>query len=273
MRNFAALASLGALLWLAQPALAAPITYDCQARMTRVWTVPPPAEGDTHPWQCAVPTGKTPAGVHWQRHSLEYCRLSVNVYDQAIAAARRMAKSHKPHTWLVLMDADETVIDNSLFERERTLCGGEIKDAQWRSWVRDQMAPDVPGAAAFTHAVHKLGGLVGIVTNRSQDQDGPTRVTLKNAGIWFDYEIGMTGDHSDKVERWRGAETALTTKAAGRPIAVMWLGDQVTDLAILDKHGKLVRAMNENDRGDGIGNYLFLLPNPMYGGWMKNPDR
>lgn len=273
MRNFAVSASLGALLALAQPALAAPITYDCQARMTRVWTVPPPAPGDANPWQCAAPTAKTPAGVHWQRNSLEYCRLSVNVYDEALAAAQRIARTHRPHSWLVLMDADETVIDNSLFERERQMCGGAFKDPQWRGWVKAGLAADVPGAAAFTDAVHTLGGLVGIVTNRSADQDALTRATLKKAGIRFDYEVGMTGDHSDKTERWRGAETALTTKAGGRPVAVMWLGDQVTDLAILDGHGKLLRAMNENDRGDGIGNQLFLLPNPMYGGWTDNPDR
>jgi len=121
--------------------------------------------------------------------------------------------------------------------------------------------------------VHKLGGLVGIVTNRTADQDDLTKATLKKAGIRFDYEIGMTGDHSDKTERWRGAETSLTTKAAGRPVAVMWLGDQVTDLAILDTHGRLLRAMNQSDRGDGVGTYLFLLPNPMYGGWQDNPDR
>jgi len=273
MRIFVGFASLGALLWLAQPALAAPITYDCQARMTRVWAIPPPGAGESNPWQCTAPTGKTPAGVHWLRNSLEYCRLTVNVYDEALAAARRLAKTHRPHRWLVLMDADETVLDNSLFERERERCGGKIEDSQWRNWVKAALAPDVPGAAAFTQGVHKLGGLVGIVTNRAREQDDVTKATLKKAGIWFDYEIGMTGDHSDKVERWRGAEAALTTKAYGRPIAAMWLGDQVTDLAILDKRGRLVRAMNQADRGDGIGDHLFLLANPMYGGWAGNPDK
>ncbi len=135
------------------------------------------------------------------------------------------------------------------------------------------MASDVPGAAAFTNAVHRLGGLVGIVTNRAVADDDLTKATLKKAGIWFDYEIGMTDGHADKTDRWRGAETALTTKADGRPVAVMWLGDQVTDLAVLDSHGKLLRAMNQGDAGDGIGDHLFLLANPMYGGWMDNPDR
>jgi 5'-nucleotidase (lipoprotein e(P4) family) len=273
MRNIAVLAGLCALFLLAQPAPAAPLTYDCQARMARVETVPPVAAGDANPWQCTAPTGKTPAGVHWQRSALEYCRIAVNIYDQALAAAARLAKTHKPHRWLVLMDADETVLDNSLFDRERAHCGGEVKDEQWRSWVRAEMAPAVPGAVEFTNAVHRLGGLVGIVTNRAEDQDEITRATLKKAGIWFDYETGMSGDHSDKLERWLQAEAALTTKRYGRPVAVMWLGDQMTDLAILDRHGRPARAMSQKDRGDGTGKYLFLLPNPMYGGWMGNPDR
>jgi 5'-nucleotidase (lipoprotein e(P4) family) len=273
MRNFAFSMSLGALVLLAQPALAAHLTYDCQSRMTRAVAIPPSAEGDANPWQCKAPVTKTPPAIHWLRNSLEYCRIAVNVYDEALAAAAHIARTHKPHRWIVMMDADETVLDNSLFERERRVCGGEFKDAQWRSWVRANLANDVPGAAGFTEGVHRLGGLVAIVTNRSVDDDALTRAALKKAGIEFDYEIGMTGDHSDKTDRWRGAEAVLTTKANGRPIAAMWIGDQVSDLAVLDKRGQLLRAMRQSDRGGGIGTFLFLLPNPMYGGWASNPDR
>jgi predicted secreted acid phosphatase len=54
---------------------------------------------------------------------------------------------------------------------------------------------------------------------------------------------------------------------------VLWLGDQITDLAVLDRRGAILRAMSQKDAGSGIGSYLFVLPNPMYGGWMDNPDR
>lgn len=259
----------------AQPALAAPLTYDCKARMTSVPVIPPIAAGDASPWQCLKPNAKPPLGVHWQRNALEYCRIAVNVYDQALAAAQRMAKRYGKGKWIVVMDADETVIDNSLFERERLSCGGEFKDEMWRSWVGASMAPDVPGAAAFTNAVHALGGYVAIVTNRSADQDAITQATLKKAGIWFDYEIGVSGKDNDKTERWRGVKTAIGARFGGKPRVVMWIGDQVTDLAILDKAGRIERAMSQDDSGTGatgIGDYLFLLPNPMYGNWQKNPN-
>lgn len=258
---------------IAAPASAAPISYDCQARMTRVETIPPVAPGDTSPWQCAAPAGKPGSATHWQRNSLEYCRLTLSAYDEALRAAQLLAKHNKRNQWIVLMDADETVIDNSLFERERLSCGGEFQDAQWESWVAASMARDVPGAAAFTNAVHRLGGLVGIVTNRKVSDDAVTQATLKQNGIWFDYEIGMA-DTSDKTVRWKGAVAALKKKFGGNPRAVMWLGDQVTDLAILDKTGAILRAMNQKDSGAGIGGgHVFLLPNAMYGNWMDNPSQ
>lgn len=264
-------ASLGAALLTAQPAPAAPLSYDCQAHMTRVETIPPVAPGDSDPWQCLAPTGKPAGATHWQRNSLEYCRLTTSVYDDALAAARRMAKMHKRGQWIVLLDADETVLDNSLFERERNLCGSKFADAQWESWVHANMARDVPGAALFTSSVHRMGGLIGIVTNRVAADDAGTQFTLKNAGIWFDYEIGMA-DTSDKTSRWQGAVAALAHKVGGHPKAVMWLGDQISDFPILDGKGNILRAMTQQDAGAGIGAYLFLLPNPMYGGWMGNPD-
>ena len=265
-----AAASLGAVLALAQPAHAAPLTYDCQAHMTRVETVPPVAAGDSDPWQCPMPTAKASGATHWQRNALEYCRLTVNVYDDALRAARRMAKTHRRRQWIVIMDADETVLDNSLFEREGDMCQKKYSDAEWESWVHADMARDVPGAAAFTQAVHRLGGLIAIVTNRSAADDANTQRTLRTNGIWFDYEIGKA-DTSDKTARWQGAVAALRQKFGGHPRAVMWFGDQVTDLPVLDAKGAILRAMSQKDTAEPLGTFRFLLPNPMYGNWQANP--
>jgi 5'-nucleotidase (lipoprotein e(P4) family) len=254
----------------AQPALGAPLTYDCQARMTRVEIIPPVATGDGDPWQCAVPTTKASGATHWQRNSLEYCRLTVNVYDDALGAARRMAASHRRKQWIVIMDADETVLDNSLFEREGDMCQKKYSDAEWESWVKADMARDVPAAALFTQAVHRLGGLIAIVTNRSAADDEITRHTLSLNNIWFDYEIGKA-DVSDKTTRWRGAVAALGHKFGGHPKAMMWLGDQITDLAIVDRKGAILRAMSQKDTAEPLGAFRFLLPNPMYGNWQGNP--
>ena len=270
--RFLVAASLGAALSAAQPAIAAPLTYDCRAHITRVEIVPPVAAGDSDPWQCRKPSAKASSATHWFRNALEYCRLAVNIYDEALRAARRMAATHRRHQWIVIMDADETVLDNSLFERERNRCGGEFKDAQWESWVRADMAGAVPGAAAFTRAVHQMGGLIAIVTNRIAADDDITRQALTRNGIVFDFEAGMR-ESFDKFARWRAAETELAQTFGGHPRGVMWIGDQMTDLAVTTRKGTMIRAMSQKDEGHGFGRSLFILPNPMYGGWADNPDR
>jgi 5'-nucleotidase (lipoprotein e(P4) family) len=267
---FPALAAFFMAIAFAAQAPAAPLSYDCQTRLTRVEIIPPPAPGDAKAWQCPIPTAKPGSATHWQRNSLEYCRLTLSVYDGALRAAQRLAKRYKRRQWIVLMDADETVLDNSLFDRERDACGGDVQDAQWESWVAASMARDVPGAAAFANAVHQLGGLVAIVTNRRASDDAITRTDLSRNHIWFDYEIGMA-DIADKTLRWRDAVTALKTKFGGEPKAALWVGDQVTDLAILGRKDEILRAMTQKDTGAGIGVNLFLLPNPMYGNWQASP--
>jgi 5'-nucleotidase (lipoprotein e(P4) family) len=272
--RFVLFSLLAATLWstatCAQPA--SPLTYDCQAYLTRVDQIPPVAPGDAAPWQCMTPTLPTSTATHWQRTALEYCRLTTGVYDTALAAARRMAATHRRRQWIVIMDADETVIDNTLFERERDHCGGPVHDAQWESWVHAAIARDVPGAAIFTQQVHRMGGLVAIVTNRAAADDTITQDVLRRIGVWFDAEAGMT-DMADKTARWRDAVATLTAKFGGRPVPVMWLGDQITDLAVTGRRGDILRAMTQHDSGDGIGRTRFLLPNAMYGNWSANPDR
>ena len=270
---------VAALAWLGfvQVAAAAPPTpaaYDCQARMAERPKVQSPPAGDENPWQCPAPHNqKLSSALHWFRDTLEYCRLTTSVYAAALRAAYRQAVRHGPNGWIVFMDADETVLDNSLYEYERERCGAHFSTSTWAKWIKAGVAGAIPGAAAFTQTVHTLGGLVAIVTNRDTGNDAVTRTNLKTLGIWFDYEIGRTeGEPSEKSQRWRDAVAILAQRVGGSPKPVMWLGDQVTDLPILDAQGHIVRAMSQHDAGKFIGSRYFLIPNPVYGDWSKNPE-
>ncbi|MEJ1967748.1 MAG: hypothetical protein WDN03_03785 [Rhizomicrobium sp.] len=94
-----------------------------------------------------MPTiSKPPSAVRWQRNSLEYCRLTVSVYDAALRAARRLAQTHRRRQWVVLMDADETVIDNiAVRARTRTPATGNSR-------TRNGKAGSRPGSRATCRA-------------------------------------------------------------------------------------------------------------------------
>lgn len=251
-----------------------PAGFDCQARITGETPVPPPAAGNADAWQCSATTHhKLLTAEHWMRDSLEYCRIATSTYQNAADAARRAAATHPRGSWVVFLDADETVLDNSLYERERERCGQSFSDSSWKAWLRAGIAADVPGAAAFTQTVHRLGGYVAIVTNRDARIDPTTRANLTHLAIWFDYETGQPhGQPHDKTGRWKKALTVLSAKAHRSLVPVMWVGDQVTDFGIVGEHGQILRAMNEKDPGRGVGVRYFLIPNPIYGGWTKTPE-
>jgi 5'-nucleotidase (lipoprotein e(P4) family) len=253
---------------------AQPSAFDCQARISADTPAPAPAAGETDSWQCTSPSHKRlTTGEHWFRDSLEYCRIATSTYQSAVNAARRAAAAHGRGHWVVFMDADETVLDNSLYERERERCGENFSNASWLKWLSAGIAAEIPGAAAFTQTVHRLGGSVAIVTNRDSSLDAATQANLKHLGIWFDYEIGHTaGQPDDKTSRWKGALAALRARTHRKIVPVMWVGDQVTDFGILDSRGVIVRAMSERDAGAAIGERYFLIANPIYGGWTGNPE-
>ena len=251
-----------------------PAAFDCHARMTDIGTVPLPKPGETHPWQCTSSARhKFTKALDWFRDSLEYCRIATTAYQDATRAAYRDAVRYGSKNWIVFLDADETVLDNSLYERERERCGETFSEASWQKWLKAGIARSVPGAAAFTQTVHALGGLVAIVTNRDASIDPVTRANLKTDGIWFDYETGRPhGTPHGKAARWRAAGASLAHSTGGAPKAVIWVGDQVTDFPHLDAQGHIVGAMNQGDAGQGIGQRFFLIPNPIYGNWTKNPE-
>ena len=266
--------ALSALLITPASAKSVAQSYDCQARISSTQTVPTPQPGETDTWQCATPDyTKVSLGLHWFRDSLEYCGAAMSAYQSATRAAHQAASKYGPKGWIVIMDADETVLDNSLYTREREACGTEYSTTTWAKWIKAPDARDIPGAAEFTQSVHALGGLVAIVTNRDAADDATTQLNLKAMGIWFDYEIGQAaGTPSDKVTRWNGAVAALAKSTHRSPKPVIWVGDQVTDMPILDSKGKILRAMSQKDEGKGIGERFFVIPNPTYGGWAGNPQ-
>ena len=53
------------------------------------------------------------------RDSAEHRALFLQVYREATEHVEREAATRAPGTWAVVLDADETVIDNSLYQLER----------------------------------------------------------------------------------------------------------------------------------------------------------
>lgn len=211
---------------------------------------------------------RLPNEVKWFRTAAEYRALTRQTYEIATSRLLELSRGLPNQGWAVILDADETVLDNSEYQRRRSMVDSGYTEATWAAWVNERAAPAVPGAPEFTRAVHTAGGRIAIVTNRADSLCASTRINLQTAGIEADLVLCQTPGPSDKNPRFQKVQNG--TAAAGVPplTVVAWVGDN-----ILDFPGMSQASRNDPRALDAFGTKFFILPNPMYGSWTDNPDR
>jgi 5'-nucleotidase (lipoprotein e(P4) family) len=226
----------------------------------------PPAPVPSAPPPVAADTSRVPLSVRWFRNSAEQRALYLQVYRAAGERLRTLAAGLPPNTWAVILDADETVLDNSTYQKRRSELGLGYTGESWNEWVREVAAPALPGAATFTRLVRQLGGRVAIVTNRDEVVCDPTRENLRRVGVEADVVL-CRRDTSDKNPRFTAVERGTASRELVPLRVLMWVGDNIQDFPVLTQAARL------GDEGafEPFGRIYFMLPNPMYGSWERNP--
>lgn len=208
-----------------------------------------------------------PEAVHWVRSAAEHRAVFVQTYRAAAGALREMVAGRTAGSWAVVLDADETVLDNSLFQLRLTRSGQTYDERIWNEWVREEAAPPLPGAVEFVALVRELGGRVVIVTNREEVVCDETRRNLAAVGVTADVVL-CRGETSDKNPRFDRVRRGLDTGIP--PVDVlMFVGDNIHDFP--------AGSQELRDAGEAalreVGRKWFVLPNPMYGSWESVPVR
>ncbi len=206
--------------------------------------------------------------VHWARNSAEHRAVYLEVYRAAGERLATLISGHSRGSWGVIVDADETTLDNSEYQRSRISSGGTFDAASWSAWVNQGRATALPGAPEFVALVHQLGGKVIIVTNRDEAQCPVTRANLSAAAITADLVL-CKGLASDKNPRFESVQRG--TAASGFPALVVleWIGDNIEDFPLATQN---IRS-GSDEAFAKFGDTYFVLPNAMYGSWEKNPRR
>jgi 5'-nucleotidase (lipoprotein e(P4) family) len=239
----------------------------CRSATPAAHPAPPgsPAPAAPTATTAARPTAAPmPAAIRWVRDSAEHRALFLEVYALATERVESEAKRRPAGTWAVVLDADETVIDNSPYQLEQARLGRPFDAQSWRAWTLRREATPLPGASAFLRRVHELGGRIAIVTNRDQAECPDTEAVFRAHALVYDVMLCKPeGAASDKNPRFE----AVARGTGGLPPleVVAFVGDNVQDFPGLSQ------AVRE--QGDAVfaefGRRFFVLPNPMYGSWER----
>ena len=206
--------------------------------------------------------------LRWARVAAEHRAIYIETYRAAAERLRTLAAGRAPDSWGVILDADETVLDNSEYQIGRIPFDGSFDAATWATWVAKGKAPALPGAVAFTGLVHQLGGKVVIVTNRDDSQCPITRSNLAQVAIRADLVLCKAGTN-DKNPRFDAVERGSAEPGFPAVDVLEWVGDNIEDFPHLSQ-----AIRNQPDSAfSAFGSTFFALPNAMYGSWQANPFR
>lgn len=231
---------------------------------------PPVPASPSLPSAAAAAEPAPPSSLHWTRTAAEHRAAFLQTYRSAAGRLEELVAGRDPWTWAVVLDADETLIDNSTYQKERADQGLGYSRESWAEWVNRRAADALPGGRDFLETVRGLGGRIAVVTNRDDDLCAATADNLRSERLPYDIVLCRPkGGPSEKEPRWEAVERGTATPELPPVEIVMWIGDNIGDFPGATQE---LRNAPESDLAR-FGDRWWVLPNPMYGSWERNPPR
>jgi 5'-nucleotidase (lipoprotein e(P4) family) len=169
----------------------------------------------------------------------------------------------------VVVDIDETMLDNSPFE---TMLINKTDSAiSWYDWTKKAKARALPGALDFARyaELHKVH--IFYITNRDDNERHSTIENLVSVGFpYADEEHLLTRNISNGTVGSSGSKEERRNKVAENYEIVLLIGDNLNDFSqIFEDRSKDDGKEAVEKNKDLFGNKFIIMPNPMYGAWEK----
>ncbi len=199
-----------------------------------------------------------PNDIKWVVKSDEYKMICEQTY--MIAWDKLHSEIHSSelsYKLAVVMDLDETVLDNSDYQIDYLVKNKtSYTPDSWDQWVLEERARLVPGAKNFILELKKHDVQIIYISNRMEKRLEETKSNMKKLGILFGDEIFLLRkDRADKktIRRQAVYDNSNRIGASGPYNVIAYLGDAMGDFPESEK----IR----------FGKNQFIFPNPMYGKW------
>ncbi len=244
---------------------------------------PAPAAAPAAASAASNPSHDNLNAVAWVQTSVEYRALSEQTYR---AAADHLDAALKEKNWdalvpeeranaatglkpAVVMDVDETVLDNSPYQARLVRDGTDYDEVTWAQWVAEKKAKPVPGVVDFAKAASAKGVTILYISNRAEHLKDATLANLKAVGLPVADDsvfLGL-GTFVEGCEQ-NGSEKNCRRRLAGQKYRVlMQFGDQIGDFVEVVSNTRADRDALYGEYHDWFGERWWMLPNPTYGSW------
>jgi 5'-nucleotidase (lipoprotein e(P4) family) len=230
--------------------------------------------------------------LNWVQQSGEYKALSYQAFNMAkIAFDHAISQGVKNPA--VVVDLDETLLDNSAYQASFIGQDQGYSNTTWNQWVQDAEAKALPGAVEFVNYINMNGGKVFFVSNRNLRSTKSGNNDLEKATIYNLKQLGFSGVDETTVvlegEFTKNINNQVSTAKEWRRQAitnglvdginhtiVILVGDNLNDLSdsfenTSTNNEKLIEVEKLKQQFAFSRNTLLptfiVIPNPLYGSW------
>jgi 5'-nucleotidase (lipoprotein e(P4) family) len=199
----------------------------------------------------------------WVQVSGEYKALSYQAFNLAKMQLNTYLTTHKGSKKIaVVVDADETILDNSAYESWLIGRNEGYSNESWTKWMDSAEAKAIPGAVEFLQYADKKSVAVFYITNRKESGKAGTLKNLQALGFpqVSESQVLLRTASSDKEPRRQEV-------AKNYDIALL-MGDNLNDFSSDFAVENLEQTYLAVDKNKALfGTQFILLPNPTYGDW------
>ena len=194
-------------------------------------------------------------------------QLDIALADKTFVGAEEETNSDPAQPPAVILDLDETTLDNVGYEVRAIRAGVTYDKPMWVQWVSESKATAIPGAKEFLAYAHSRGVKPFYITNRDHDPEHPgTRRNLELLGLPLtDDNLLMRGTRAE----WKSDKSSRRAHVAATHRVLLVIGDDLNDFTNARDKSQADRDAIIARTQEWWGTRWFMLPNPMYGSWER----
>lgn len=198
-----------------------------------------------------------------QAYRIATANLGLALADSSWTAALEQQGDYTELPPAVLMDIDQTVLDNSRYNALIITQYSEYSQETFTQWCEQTAATAIPGAKEFVDHAIKNGVTVIYYSRRIEALRDCTTRNMEALGFALPDQKHLL--LNNRLPATKKAQ--LRTELSSQFRILLLVGDDLEDFMPDSRTDPVARRALSSQHADRWGRQWIILPNPMYGAW------
>ncbi len=204
-------------------------------------------------------------------YALATLRLDQALADKSWTAIAEQGDNYQGKPPAVILDVDETVLDNSLYQAWMVQNDESFHPKTWGQFVNAVLSRPIPGALTFIKYAKSKGVTTFYVSNRTGDLEAATRKNLAKFGFPMSASMDTVILKKERPE-WKSSKKGVRRAHVAKTHRVLLvMGDNFGDFVDTYKKSQAERNAIWKKNAAKWGKHWIVVANPTYGSWESTP--